>query len=72
MPLIEPDSIDQAFNRAVEVGIFKNYEGRFATELEREALVTFRSGGADGAAYFGRPSEGDFVDIGMIDQRLAG
>jgi hypothetical protein len=35
LPLVEPDSVDQAFNGAVEIGVVENDEGRFAAELER-------------------------------------
>src|SRR5208282_2106471 len=34
LPLIEPDSIDQAFHRAVEVSVFKDDEWRFSAEFK--------------------------------------
>ena len=50
--LIEPDAVHQAFDGAVEIGIFKNDEGRLAAQFERKPLVTVRGRAADGAAHF--------------------
>ena len=35
LPLVKPDSIHQAFHRAIEISVFENYEGRLAAQLER-------------------------------------
>ena len=72
LSLIEPDAVDQAFDRAVEIGVFEDDERRLAAQLEREPLVAGRSGAADGASHFGRAGERDLVDVGMLDQRFAG
>ena len=53
LSLIEPDAIDQAFDRAIEIGVFENNEGRLAAQFEREPLMAGRSGGANRAAHFG-------------------
>ena len=52
LSLIEPDSIYQAFDGAVEIGIFEYYEWRLAAQFERKPLVTIRGGAADCAADF--------------------
>ena len=72
LSLVEPDAIDQAFDGAVEVGIFENDERRLAAQFERKPLVTRGGGAADGASYFGGAGEGNFVDVRMLDQSFAG
>ncbi len=72
LSLIEPDAIDQAFDRAVEVGVFEDDERRFASQFEREPLVAGRGRAADGASHFGRAGEGDLGHVGMLHQRFAG
>ena len=72
LPLVEPDSIDQAFHCAVEVGVFEDDEWGFAAEFERETFVACGGCAANGASDFGRSGECNLVDIGMLDQRLAG
>src|SRR5208283_4865862 len=62
LSLIEPDTIDQAFDGAVEVGVFENHERGFAAQFERQPLMALRSGSADGAADFGGSGAGDYVD----------
>ncbi len=71
LPLIEPDRVDDAFDRAVEIGVLEHDEGRLAAELERQLLA--RSGGrlADRAADLGRAGEGDLVDALVGDERRA-
>src|SRR6202451_1421251 len=71
LSLIEPDSIDEAFDGAVQIGIFKNDERRFAAQFERKPLVTLRSRAANRAAHFRRPGECDLVHIGMFHKRFA-
>src|SRR4029077_4019298 len=46
LSLVEPDSVYQAFHRAVEIGIVEHDERRLAAQLEREPLVTLCSGSA--------------------------
>ena len=72
LPLVEPDSVDQAFDRAVEVGIFKNDERRLAAQFEREALVAGGGRAANGASDFRRSGERNLVDIRVLHQRFAG
>ncbi len=72
LPLIEPDGIDQALDRAILIGVVEDDEGRFAAQFEREPLA--RSGGraADDAPDVGRSGEGDLVEIGMLGDQRAG
>ena len=72
LSLIEPDAIDQAFDRAVEIGVFEDDERRFASQFEREPLVAGRGRAANGASYFGRTGERDLGDVRMLHQRFAG
>jgi len=53
LPLVEPDSVDQAFDGAVEIGVFEDDERRFAAEFEGEPLVAGCGCAADGASDFG-------------------
>ena len=71
LSLIEPDAVDQAFDRAVEIGVFEDDERRFASQFEREPLVAGRSCAANGASYFGRTGECDLGNLGMLHQRFA-
>ncbi len=72
LALVEPDRVDDALDRAVEIGILEDDERRLAAELERQLLA--RAGGrlTDGAADLGRAGEGDLVDVVVFDQRRAG
>jgi hypothetical protein len=72
LSLVEPDSVDQAFDRAVEIGIFENNERRFPSQFEREAFVACSRRAADRASNFGGSGERDLVDVRMLHQRLAG
>ena len=72
MSLVKPDSVDQTFNGAVEVGVLKNHEGRLTAQFEGKFLVTLRGRTANCAADFGRTGKGYFVDICMLDQRFTG
>ena len=72
LSLVEPDSIDETFDRAVEVGIFEDDERRFPTQFERKAFVACGGRVANRASHFGRPSERNLIDIRMPHQRLAG
>src|SRR5260370_12788833 len=51
LPLVEPDTIDQAFHSAVQIGVFKNNERRFAAKFEREFFVALRGSFANGSAH---------------------
>ena len=72
MPLIEPDSIHQAFHGAVEVCVFEDDERRLAAQLKRNFLMTVRSSGTDRAPNFRRTGECDLVHVRMLHQRFAG
>ncbi len=39
LALVEPDGVNQALDRGVEIGIVEDDEGRFAAQFERELLV---------------------------------
>ena len=63
LALIEPDRVDDAFDRAVEIGVVEDDEGRLAAELERQLLAGARRRLANDAADLGRAGEGDLVDV---------
>src|SRR5229473_7901113 len=71
LPLVEPDAVDQTFHSAVQIGIFKNNERRFATKFERKLLVTLCGSFANGAAHFRRTCERNLVNVGMLHERFA-
>src|SRR5258708_31349777 len=66
LPLVEPDTIDQAFHSAVQIGVFKNNERRLSTKFDRKLFVALRGSFANGSADFRRTREGDLVDVGML------
>src|SRR5580692_1419808 len=72
LSLIEPDSINQSFHRTVEISVLKDNKGRFAAKFEREPFVTLGTCSANRAPNLGGSSECNFVDAGMLYQRLAG
>src|SRR3984885_745641 len=72
LALIEPDSIDQSFHRTVEISVLKDNKRRFAAKFEREPFLTPGSRTANRAPHFGGSRECNFVDAGMLYQRLAG
>ena len=71
LPLVEPDRVDDALDRAVEIGVLEDDERRLAAELERQLLAGSRGRLADGAADLGRAGEGDLVDAVVRDERRA-
>ena len=71
LALIEPDCIDKALDRAVEVGVVKDDVGRFAPKLEREAFARSCGRLTDAAADAGRAGEGDLVDAIVGGDHLA-
>ncbi len=72
LALVEPDRVDQAFDRAIEIGIVEDDVGRLAAKFERQRLAGAGRGFADLAADLGRAGEGDLVDARVGDQRRAG
>ena len=72
LSLIEPDSVDQAFDCAVQVGILEHNEGRLAAKLERKPFAARGRRPADGAPDLGGPREGDLIDVRVLDERLTG
>ena len=72
LPLVEPDRVDDALDRAVDIGVLEHDEGRLAAELERQLLACSRGRLADGAADLGRAGEGDLVDALLGDERRPG
>ena len=68
LALIEPDRIDQPFNRRVEIGVIKDDVGGFATQLLRQGFAGARRGLADGLANRGGAGEGHLVHAGMGDE----
>ena len=68
LALIEPDGIDNAFNRAVKIGVIENDKGRLATEFQRQRLSGSRRHLADETAHFGGPREGNLVYACMFNK----
>jgi len=71
LALVEPDRIDQAFDRRIQVGVVEHDERRLAAQFQRQLLAAAGRGLADQAADFGRAGEGQLVDARMVDDRLA-
>ena len=66
LPLIQPDSVHQAFNGRVEIGVFKNNEWRFAAKFERKFFVGLRGGTPNRSTDLSGTGEGNFVHAGML------
>ena len=62
LALVEPDRVDHAFDRRIEVGIVEDDERRLAAELQRQRLAGAGGGLADLPPDLGRAGEGDLVD----------
>ena len=71
LALVEPDRVDDALDRAVEIGVVEDDERRLAAEFERKLLARARRRAADDAADLGRAGEGDLVDVVMPDDGRA-
>ena len=69
LALVEPDGVDHALDRAVEIGVVEDDEGRLAAELQRQLLAGAGGRLADDAADLGRAGEGDLVDVRMLDDQ---
>ncbi len=69
LALVEEDAVDDALDGLVERCVVKDDVGGLAAEFERQRLVTAGQRPADGLADHGRAREGDFVDVGMADER---
>ena len=72
LALVEPDGVDDAFDRAVEIGVVEDDERRLAAELQRQLFAGAGGRLADDAADLGRAGEGDLVDVRMLDDQRAG
>src|SRR5215208_5071135 len=68
LALVEPDRIDETFDRAVDIGIVEDDIGRLAAKLQSERLAGAGGFLADEAADLGRAGEGDLVDILVLDE----
>jgi ParB family chromosome partitioning protein len=71
LSLVEPDGVDHALDRAVDVGIVEHDEGRLAAKLQRQRLARSRRLGADQPAHLRRAGEGDLVHARMLHQQRA-
>ena len=72
MSLVEPDAVHQAFDRAIQIGVLEDDEGRFATQLEGQPFVAGRSRAANSASDFRRAGESYLGDVGMLHESFAG
>ena len=73
LALVEPDGVNNTFNRRIEIRILVHDEGGLAAEFERELLARACGGLADEAAHFRGAGEGDLVHVRMVhDGRTRG
>ena len=63
LPLIEPDSIDQSLDGAIEISIVEDDERRFSSQLKRQTLRSRGCGAANRSADFGGTGEGNLVHV---------
>ena len=68
LALVKPDGINNAFNRAIEIGIIENNERRFAAEFQSQGFASSSRCLADQAAHFGGACEGNLVDSRMFNK----
>src|SRR3954471_2787280 len=68
--LIEIDPVDDSLDRLVEGAVVEDDVRGLAAELERQLLLRAGQLALDPLADFGRPGEGDLVDLGL-DERGA-
>ena len=66
MPLVEKDTVDDAFNGLVNRGIRKHYVRCFATEFERVFLARAGQRALDDAPDIGRPGKRYFVHTRVV------
>jgi len=52
LSLVEPDAVDEAFHGAIQIGVFKNDERRFAPSSSESFFVALRSSLANRAPHF--------------------
>ena len=71
LTLVEPDAVDKALDRRVQIGVLEDHEGGFAAELERQFLARTGGGAADDLADLRRAGERDLGDIRMLDDGRA-
>ena len=72
MPLIEEDAIHYALDGLLHGCVVEDDVGGLATQLECHLLLGARGRAGDGAADCRRPGERDFVDTGVVDEKLPG
>ena len=68
LAVIEEDRAGGTGDRGLEIGIFEHDVRRFAAEFQRHFFQVAGGGMDDQFADFGRPGEGNFVDVGMRGQ----
>ena len=71
LPLIEPNCINQAFYRAVKIGIIKHDEGGFSPQFKSELFAAACGGLANFAPHIGGSGKGNLIDIRVVHQMLA-
>ncbi|MCY1238453.1 hypothetical protein D9M72_511930 [compost metagenome] len=72
LALVEPNGVHHTLNGAVDVGIVKDDERRFAAEFQRQRLAGAGGAFANEPADLRRACKGDLVDIRMLDDQRAG
>ena len=72
LALVEEDRVGGAVGGQLQVGVVEQDVGRLAAQLQQDLLDRAGGQGGDPPADLGRAGEGDLVDLGRGDQRLAG
>ena len=72
LALIEPDGIDDTFDRAIEIGILENDEGRLPAQFQCQALARASRHTADLAANLGRAGKRDLINARVLHQQPTG
>jgi hypothetical protein len=71
LALVEEDRVGGPVGGQVQVGVVEQDVGRLAAQLQQDLLDRAGGQGRDPPADRGRAGEGDLVDLGRGDQRLA-
>lgn len=72
LALVEEDAEFGAFHSHVPFAVFKEDVGRFTAKFQRSRNQFFLSRLVDVAADFRRAREGQFLDVRMVEEVLAG
>ena len=71
LPLIEPNRVNQPFDRAIQIGVIKHDVRRLAAQLQSQRLARACRRLTNAAPHGGGAGKGDLVDILMGNNHLA-